>query len=518
MTLTWGASTDNVGVAGYEISKAGVTAGNTSATSYLLAGLSCGTTYDLAVQAYDAAGNRSQAATISVTTSACAAPADTQAPSTPGNFYVTAATVDSISVAWSPSTDNVGVTGYGVYRDTTLAGSTNSTTYTVSGLSCGSTYILALDAYDAAGNHSARATLTTSTSTCPPTADTTAPSTPTNLQATAATPSSISIAWNGSSDNVSVAGYTAYNATSVAGSTTSTSFTVSGLLCGATYSLAVDAFDAAGNRSAKATISSSTNACAPPPATDTQAPTTPRNMQILNATATSITVAWTASTDNVGVTGYGLYRGGSSTGSTSSTSATFSGLSCGSAYTLGVDAYDAAGNRSNPATITASASACPPTADTQAPTAPSGLHVTGATTDSITVAWTASTDNIAVTGYGLYRGGTSTGSTASTSATFTGLSCGTTYSVAVDAFDAAGNRSAQTSISSPTGACPAPPPSSDTTAPTAPTILRRPAPPRVRLVCRGPHRRITSVSPAMASTGAPVPQARRLSRMQRSPG
>ena len=472
ITLTWGSSTDNVGVTGYEVSKGGVVAGNTSATSYLLSGLSCGTSYSLSVKAYDAAGNKSQAASITVPTSACAAPADTTAPTTPGNFHVTSTTVGSISVAWNPSTDNVGVTGYGVYRDGALDGSTNSTAYTISGLACGGTYILALDAYDAAGNHSARATLTTSTSACPPATDTAAPSTPTAVHATGATPTSVTIAWTASTDNVGVAGYTAYDETATAGTTTSTSYTISGLLCGATYNLSVDAFDAAGNRSSKATISSTTNACAaPPPPADTQAPTTPTNLAVISATTTSITVGWSASSDNVGVTGYGLYRGGSSTGSTTSTSATFSGLSCGSAYVLAVDAYDAAGNRSNQATITASASPCPPASDTQAPTVPGSLHVTGATGSSITVAWTASTDNVGVSGYGLYRAGSSTGSTTTTSATFSGLACGTTYTLGVDAYDAAGNRSAQATVSSPTSACPPPPPTTDTTAPTVPGNL-----------------------------------------------
>ena len=347
ITLTWGASSDNLGVTGYEVSKGGVVAGNTSATSYLLSGLSCGTSYSLAVKAYDAAGNKSQAASITVPTSACAAPADTSAPTIPGNFHVTSTTVSSISVAWDASTDNVGVTGYGVYRDGTLDGSTNSTTYTISGLACGGTYILALDAYDVAGNHSARATLTTSSSACPPAIDTSAPSTPTAVHATGATPTSVTIAWTASTDNVGIAGYTTYDGSSTAGTTTSTSYTVSGLLCGATYNLSVDAFDAAGNRSSKATINSTTNACAaPPPPADTQAPTTPTNLAVISATTTSITVGWSASTDNVGVTGYGLYRGGASTGSTTSTNATFSGLACGSAYVLAVDAYDVAGNRS----------------------------------------------------------------------------------------------------------------------------------------------------------------------------
>jgi hypothetical protein len=71
-------------------------------------------------------------------------------------------------------------------------------------------------------------------------------------------------------------------------------------------------------------------------------------------------VSWSASSDNVGVAGYGLYRNGSSTGSTANRSATFSGLACGTSYTLAVDAYDAAGNRSAKASLSAATNACPP--------------------------------------------------------------------------------------------------------------------------------------------------------------
>jgi hypothetical protein len=60
----------------------------------------------------------------------------------------------------------------------------------------------------------------------------------------------------------------------------------------------------------------------------------------------AITLAWSASTDNVAVTGYNTYRGTSQTGQTSQTTATYGGLSCGTAYQFGVDAYDAAGNKS----------------------------------------------------------------------------------------------------------------------------------------------------------------------------
>jgi hypothetical protein len=84
----------------------------------------------------------------------------------------------------------------------------------------------------------------------------------------------------------------------------------------------------------------------------------PGGLHATSLTATSIAVAWTASTDNVAVAGYGLYRNGTSAGTASSPTAIFSGLACGTAYTLAVDAYDAAGNRSSKASINASTSAC----------------------------------------------------------------------------------------------------------------------------------------------------------------
>ena len=101
----------------------------------------------------------------------------------------------------------------------------------------------------------------------------------------------------------------------------------------------------------------------------------------------------------------------------------------------------------------------PAPADTQAPSAPGGLSVGGQTQTALTLNWNASTDNVGVTGYNLYRSGTAAGSNnASTrSYTFSGLSCGTTYMLAVDAVDAAGNRSTESTASGTTAACPAPP-------------------------------------------------------------
>jgi chitodextrinase len=395
-TLSWTASSDNVGVVGYDLFVDGVGVGTTSQTSYAFSGLGCGTSYTLGVDAFDAAGNRSAVSTVIVTTGACS---DTSPPTAPTNLAESAATASSITAVWTASTDNVGVTGYRVYLDGTLAGTTATTSYTLSGLACGTSHQVVVDAHDAAGNNSPQASATMATGVCPPPppGDTTPPSTPTGLAVFSASQTSIALGWNASTDNVAVAGYGVYKNGTLAASPTSTSFTLSGLSCGTSFTIAVDAYDAAGNRSAKTTVTTSTLACP-----DTQAPTAPSNVTLGTRTTSSISISWTASTDNVGVAGYDLYLAGSAVGTATTTAYTFTGLTCGTNYTLAVDAYDAAGNHSAQATVLISTSACP---DTQAPSTPTGLAASGVTQTSVSLSWSASTDNVGVTGYGVYQGG-----------------------------------------------------------------------------------------------------------------
>jgi chitodextrinase len=110
----------------------------------------------------------------------------------------------------------------------------------------------------------------------------------------------------------------------------------------------------------------------PPPAGDSTAPSVPGSFRTTGATQTSVLVAWNASTDNVRVTGYGLYRDGVSTGTATGTNATFTGLLCGKSYTFAVDAYDAAANRSARATVNGSTSACPVSPPPPPPPPPTG--------------------------------------------------------------------------------------------------------------------------------------------------
>jgi len=161
------------------------------------------------------------------------------------------------------------------------------------------------------------------------------------------------------------------------------------------------------------------------------------------------------STDNVGVAGYGLYRDGVQQGTTTSTTAIFSGLTCNTNYTLAVDAYDSAGNRSTKGIVMVATTSCP---DTTPPSAPTNLTASNVTQSGATLGWIASTDNVGVSGYDLYRGGTKVATVTSTSFVQTGLACGTSYPFGVVARDAAGNSSTQASLQVSTAACSAPPP------------------------------------------------------------
>lgn len=91
---------------------------------------------------------------------------DEGAPSVPGALKVSSKTTSSISLAWSPSSDDGGVAGYAVYRNGSFIANTTSTAYKFSSLSCGASYKLGVAAYDNAGNRSATASLTASTSAC----------------------------------------------------------------------------------------------------------------------------------------------------------------------------------------------------------------------------------------------------------------------------------------------------------------------------------------------------------------
>lgn len=178
--------------------------------------------------------------------------------------------------------------------------------------------------------------------------DTTAPTAPTGLAATAVTSNSVTLSWNASSDNVGVTGYRVYNGSNLVGTVSGStlSHTVTGLNANTSYTFTVRAVDGAGNSSSPSNPVTVTTS---PAVNDTQAPSAPGNLHVMGTpTSSSVTLMWSPSTDNVGVTGYRIYRGStlSVTVSGTETSFTVTGLSAATSYTFTVRAIDAAGNES----------------------------------------------------------------------------------------------------------------------------------------------------------------------------
>ena len=681
--LAWTASSDSVGVVEYGLYASGVRVSTVTDASATLTNLACGKSYLIAIDAADAAGNRSAQVSSFFRTSAC--PSTNKPPSTPTLVQVAKATQTTVALAWTASTDDVGVTGYGLYLSGSRTSETPGTTGELTGLKCGTTYTLGVDAKDAGGLRSAVASLSTATSPCsppppsstgavtqtiangatvaslvnwravydrngdgteddpgsiqflvdgnqvlseinPPFGDTFAngtittsngqhtfqvralndsgtllatntvtatigsgtppppPPPPSSTGAVTQTiangatvaslvnwravydrngdgteddPGSIQFLVDGNQvlseinppfgDTFANGTITTSNGqhtfqvralndsgtllatntvTATIGSGTppppppppsSTGAVTQTIANGATVASLVNwraVYDRNGDGTeddpgsiqflvdgnqvlseinppfgdtfANGTITTSngqhtfqvralndsgtllaTNTVTatigsgtpppPPPTGDRIAPSQPGNLRVATASPTGVAIAWNAATDNIGVTGYDLYRSSSRMGTTPQTTASFNSLTCGTGYPVGVDAFDAAGNTSPPTNMTVTTSPC---ADTQPPTAPTNVTVSTRTTTSIALTWAPSTDNIGVAGYGVYNGADLVDTTAGNSGIASGLTCGTNYTLAVDAFDATGNSSPKTAVMVSTLAC------ADTTAPT----------------------------------------------------
>jgi len=366
INLSWTASTDNVGVAGYKVERcSGAGCANfaqiatPTGAAFNDIGLAAATSYSYRVRAVDAAGNNSGYSNTS--SAATPAVADTTPPTAPANLMATAASASQINLAWTASTDNVGVTGYKVERCTGAActnfvqiAASTGITFNDTGLTASTSYSYRVRANDAAGNNSGYSN--SASATTPAAADTTPPTAPTNLAATAASATQINLSWTASTDNVGVTGYKVERCSGAGCSNfvqiatpTGITFNDTGLTASTSYSYRVRANDAAGNNSAYSNTASTTT----PAAADTTPPTAPTNLTATAASTTQINLSWTASTDNVGVTGYKVER---CTGAACAnfvqiatpTGITFNdtGLTAFTSYSYRVRANDAAGNNS----------------------------------------------------------------------------------------------------------------------------------------------------------------------------
>jgi PQQ-dependent dehydrogenase (s-GDH family) len=362
---------------------------------------------------------------------------DTQAPSAPANLAASGITQTSLSLTWTASTDNTGVSGYDIFQNNVKINPSPvaATNYAVSGLTPATTYSYYVVARDAAGNISGNSNTINPTTQSP---DTEAPSAPTDLAASSISYNSFSLSWTAATDNIGVSGYNVYvNGNKVNGSLiTGTSFAVTALSELTAYTVYVVALDQAGNNTASSSIEVITTE-----APDLQAPTAPTNLSAAAITGTSLILNWTASTDNVGVAGYDVFRNNVkiNTALVTGTSYNVTGLTNATSYSFYVKALDDAGNAStNSNTLNVT------TPDTQEPTAPSNVAASAVTATTLTLSWSAASDNVSVTGYDVYQNNNKINVTPVTGLSYnvTGLTATTTYGFYVQARDAAGNISA----------------------------------------------------------------------------
>jgi chitodextrinase len=171
-------------------------------------------------------------------------------------------------------------------------------------------------------------------------------------------------------------------------------------------------------------------------------PTAPSHLTGVGGAA-SVALSWTGST---GATSYSVFRGSKNdgevmttpVGTVTGTTFTDTGLHNGTTYFYFVIANNAVGISPTSNEISVAAGA----ADTVAPSAPTNLAATGTTGTSTTLTWTASTDNVGVTGYDVLRNGATVATATGTSYVASGLSPSSTYTFQLKARDAAGNLSA----------------------------------------------------------------------------
>lgn len=168
---------------------------------------------------------------------------------------------------------------------------------------------------------------------------------PSNLSLVSFTSTGAKLNWHASLAKEMIQEYDIYNGTELVEIVPNslTTYTVSEYLPNKEYHFTVKAKDSEGN------ISSASNTVTA--IFDTQSPTVPSNLKVSGMTATSVNLTWTASTDNVGVTSYEIYKGTTLAGTSATSNYTVTGLSANSSYTFTVKAKDVAGNLSSASNI-----------------------------------------------------------------------------------------------------------------------------------------------------------------------
>ncbi len=458
VTLTWMEATDNIEIAGYDIYRDETLIATTTDLTYTDSGLTPGVRYTYFVKAYDGSGNISQASDSVVN--------DYQAPSAPENLRLSSSTYISVVLAWDVSTDDVGVTGYEIYRNGDKVGTTIDTSYVDQEVTPNTNYIYTIKAFDAGDNLSIASDPLNVTTDI----DTQAPTAPSNLALASDSLTFVELTWSAAKDDAGVAGYEIYRDGNKLDQTSATSFTDNFIVeLGVTYTYTIKAYDSSGNMSEAGTITlidehgNSLESATPiDPSSETAGIINyPEDLDYVTFVAPvsgTYVIKSTGQTDTYGI----LYDSNGQQLTYNDDANDGKNFLITQNLVTDQSYYLAVSNYVGTSTGTYGIKIMIP--DTQAPTPPGDLIVSTKTLNAISFSWTASTDYTGVTGYEIYRDGVLVGTSIQTSYTDTGLTVGTTYTYTLKAYDAVGNLSDfSTSLSIAT--------EQDTQAPSAPAGL-----------------------------------------------
>ena len=424
---------------------------NTMVTSHQMAvtGLATGTLYHFRVRSTDASNNLAVSSDMTFATAG-----DTTAPTVSITSPAANATLSGTANVTVTASDNIGVTSVQLKIDNANSGAAvTAAPYVIAvntvSLSNGN-HILTAVASDAAGNSATSAQVAVKVNNTNP--DTTPPTVSMSAPANGATVSgTVSITAN-ASDNVGVASVQfQLDGANFGSLDTASPYSVSWnttTSSNGSHTLRAIAKDAAGNSATSTavtvTVSNST--------TDTTPPTVSISAPANGATVSGTVSVTANASDNVGVASVQFQLDGANVGALDTTAPySFSWnttTATNASHTVRAIAKDAAGNSTTSAGVTVTVNNG--AADTTPPSVPTGLTATAASSSQINLSWTASTDNVGVTGYKVFRGGSQIATSTTTSFSDTGLSASTSFSYTVAASDAAGNTSAQSSSATAT--------------------------------------------------------------------
>ena len=286
-------------------------------------------------------------------------PADTQPPTPPTSLTASKVTNSSVTLNWSGATDNVSVNRYEIYKDWSYVSATTNTTFDITGLTSGKTYLFYIKSRDNAGNTSGESiklnvyiptVIPTPTPTPKPTPqpDTQVPTAPTGITASNVTSTQLTLNWTGATDDVGIDRYEVYRDWSYVTAVWGSSYTFQNLTPGKSYLFYIKTRDKSGKssgESVKFNFTMPSNGTTPT-SSDTQPPTAPTVITPSKLTSTSVTLTWSGASDNFSVNRYEIYKDWQYVSASFTNSFTVTGLTPGKTYLFYLKSRDLAGNSS----------------------------------------------------------------------------------------------------------------------------------------------------------------------------